>query len=828
MSKPHLTPLKQNSSLSSISSDEPILIESNSKAGPSNYMNSIKNSKSVLSKNVKNHLNKSKSLVTLSDEDEEEDDEPIFIGSTMNKLIEKYKLKSSNINSNSTKSNSRSISKSKSKSKSPSINLNFENQKSDKSLSNESIPKNSKEKSKVKIKIKTKNESTSLPLPLLPDLGSLIPLPVPEWLGKTSILLKLNNCAICKVRFKKTDSGAARWRHMSICRPPLFRPPNSPPNLKILIDKALRQQSKSSEPTSLLDLHVRKSNLIEIENIITPTKGNVNKNLTLGLKNLTSVKAINERDENWEQEIKIRLKEFIGDSSPPPPSPHFEEEEEFINSSIPTTKSDLDISPLSKSNKLNQQEEEDIDFNLPSTQTLGESTLAQIYSKPKPKPSKSNSPSILGSPSKSPITPTSNSPESQLISIQSEESDLPLPPPSQKRSRSISQRSDYEFNSSGDDDEGLLSDELDMIGIKKKPFRRWGDSRVDGNFSGIKDESTISNPLGWGGEDSPSTSSCTPQLSRHNTPSKKVTPESIHSTTPQARSRRNEHSVTPTPVAILDRVVYDVSSSSPEVDMIDDQWGDEAVISWEGVNQNVMQDEEIISVSSVAPSEVGLEEDEEEWGRDAYLEWAWNENDQNQDREALYSMENQVENSIQLIERGMPDYSSWELKKLQKLIISYGYRTSNDYDSLIKIAIDCWKALNPLSPILQKEKEKGKSIKTKKRIERDSSINTQDKSTHSKRKDKLKESGNSKEMIKNKITLEDLNKIFYKLIMDDKELWLRILRYEPINFDELISKSIANGIDKQRKTWKKDLKKYLDMQSISFFTEDPTGQRRRH
>ncbi|WWD00321.1 hypothetical protein V866_007232 [Kwoniella sp. B9012] len=371
--------------------------------------------------------------------------------------------------------------------------------------------------------------------------------------------------------------------------------------------------------------------------------------------------------------------------------------------------------------------------------------------------------------------------------------------------------------------------------------------------------------------------------------------------------RRREQSTTPTPA----QIVYTIPSSSPEIEVIhqnadEDNWGDEAVLSWDGAGggsdheERDNEDDQAISVSSVASSEAGLEEeeDEEEWGRDAYLEWAWDGDDVNEEDEADVlsatsddeptqdpDEENadgneevgEVETTAQLIQRGMPDYSTWELKKLQKLVTGYGFRTSNDHQALEKIATDCWRAINPTllhptahgkpksktSSTSRKSTEKDQTEMADRRSERESessissadvplaqvkskkgkskgtAINVKDSQEEplttptptqriAKAKAKAKEKEKEREEPRGKTTYEDLSKMFYKLIMDDQELYLRILRYEPISFDELISKSIASGIDKEKRGWKKDLKRYLDLQSISFFTEDPTGQRRRH
>lgn len=41
------------------------------------------------------------------------------------------------------------------------------------------------------------------------------PLPVPEWLGRTSVLLRLNDCPVCRRHLKKSDAGPARWVRLS-------------------------------------------------------------------------------------------------------------------------------------------------------------------------------------------------------------------------------------------------------------------------------------------------------------------------------------------------------------------------------------------------------------------------------------------------------------------------------------------------------------------------------------------------------------------------------------------------------------------------------------
>lgn len=53
-----------------------------------------------------------------------------------------------------------------------------------------------------------------------------------------------------------------------------------------------------------------------------------------------------------------------------------------------------------------------------------------------------------------------------------------------------------------------------------------------------------------------------------------------------------------------------------------------------------------------------------------------------------------------------------------------------------------------------------------------------------------------------------LDEQFYSMIHGDDAFWIRILRYEPIAFDELISRALAAGI--AARGWKDELKRFLD------------------
>ncbi|WWD22062.1 hypothetical protein CI109_106550 [Kwoniella shandongensis] len=407
------------------------------------------------------------------------------------------------------------------------------------------------------------------------------------------------------------------------------------------------------------------------------------------------------------------------------------------------------------------------------------------------------------------------------------------------------------------------------------------------------------------------------------------------SITPRADTslrRRRAPSATPTPTPLpvagpaLASMPIEIVSSSPSDEEADEwvnqNWGDDAVMSWEG--GKIGDEEDNGSVSSVAADEAGV--DEEEWGREAYLQWGWQgegeggyltvtsgDSEEEEERETIEIQSDHdddvdeeeegdqetveirshdggeeeeekatltIESKEQLVGRGMPDYTSWELKKLQKLVTSYGFRTSNDHKSLEKIAVDCWRAIYPPAPVpsipalftSKSERPKAKSKTVRTRESSTTSISSAEmplanikkkgrkavsvakakepdyevvgssgkvpKSTIETPKGKAIGKGKKKAIQPEEETgvqieeeveiVDDLSSRFFDMIKNDKELYIRILRYEPISFDELISKGFAAGIDKLKRGWKKDLKRYLDLQSITYFTEDPTGQRRRH
>ncbi|WVN90439.1 uncharacterized protein L203_105675 [Cryptococcus depauperatus CBS 7841] len=172
----------------------------------------------------------------------------------------------------------------------------------------------------------------------------------------------------------------------------------------------------------------------------------------------------------------------------------------------------------------------------------------------------------------------------------------------------------------------------------------------------------------------------------------------------------------------------------------------------------------------------------------------------------------------ELIARGMPNYALWDMKRLKRLVVDHGYRAVNSRSLLVNQASQCWKALNPPTSVADKIQKDSTSMIHDSHDFEVQANQSDDQSNQFTKTSKTKG---------NKVESEaSLNDQFHDMIMKDKDLWVRILRYEPISFDEIVSKAIAAGVSK--KGWKKALKRYLDLQGVTYYTEDPTTQRSRH
>ncbi|TKY88177.1 hypothetical protein EX895_002887 [Sporisorium graminicola] len=65
-------------------------------------------------------------------------------------------------------------------------------------------------------------------------------------------------------------------------------------------------------------------------------------------------------------------------------------------------------------------------------------------------------------------------------------------------------------------------------------------------------------------------------------------------------------------------------------------------------------------------------------------------------------------------------------------------------------------------------------------------------------------------------------------IRSNAGVWSRVLRYEPISFDEFVSIATQNGLEMDTGKRKEELRTWLDRQCICFYSNDLTGPRSRH
>ncbi|QRV87684.1 hypothetical protein RhiJN_15702 [Ceratobasidium sp. AG-Ba] len=73
---------------------------------------------------------------------------------------------------------------------------------------------------------------------------------------------------------------------------------------------------------------------------------------------------------------------------------------------------------------------------------------------------------------------------------------------------------------------------------------------------------------------------------------------------------------------------------------------------------------------------------------------------------------------------------------------------------------------------------------------------------------------------------KDIDETLLNMITNDETLYLRILRYEPIKFEDLFDMAVSNGAPKHGLQIK--LKAFLDSQCINFYSGDNIGRRKRH
>ena len=214
-------------------------------------------------------------------------------------------------------------------------------------------------------------------------------------------------------------------RHISTCLPPLYRPPNPPPNLPQMVHEALVETSGASTP-SLLELHLNATPEAVDNRVDRKDKAPVK---VKGLAKMINVKPTDERGEMWEGEVDERVTSIFGRTQTP-------------ELKSPSRKPGV-LSPFSSPGTV-----------FPATQPLGESSLANHYARDRLHDDSSRSDELRKG---------EDDCEERLDEDEYEE-EIPMPPSSQKLSI--------------DDQENEDPNE-DFLG---EPFRSRGGSRVDGGL----------------------------------------------------------------------------------------------------------------------------------------------------------------------------------------------------------------------------------------------------------------------------------------------------------------------------------------------------------
>ncbi|GAA6062339.1 hypothetical protein JCM10212_006589 [Sporobolomyces blumeae] len=194
----------------------------------------------------------------------------------------------------------------------------------------------------------------------------------------------------------------------------------------------------------------------------------------------------------------------------------------------------------------------------------------------------------------------------------------------------------------------------------------------------------------------------------------------------------------------------------------------------------------------------------------------------------------------------MPAYSALPLSTLQKEVGKYGFRPSSEKSVLVAQMKSVWKAMNKdkVEAWERGEVDEQEVAKKKKLVARRRkvaagaarSVTGGGGNTRGRRKkvrtsagrvgsseDEDDESG--EDYVSDPDETQTVGERLRELIVADPDLYIRILRYEPIHLDEFILLAANNKVKVARGL----LIRCLDEQSITFYQEDPTnGQRRRH
>ncbi|GAA6007262.1 uncharacterized protein JCM10292_003961 [Rhodotorula paludigena] len=156
---------------------------------------------------------------------------------------------------------------------------------------------------------------------------------------------------------------------------------------------------------------------------------------------------------------------------------------------------------------------------------------------------------------------------------------------------------------------------------------------------------------------------------------------------------------------------------------------------------------------------------------------------------------------------GAPDYAGMTVAALQREVAKYGFRASREKSVLVRQLYDVWRAMHPGGASTAAGAETSPPKKRGRRRKKDGAAAAAS-------ADESAQAEEDKETVGEKLR---------RLIVADEALYIRTLRYEPVHFDEFVRLAASNGV----KVSKPLLMRCLDEQSITFYSQDPTGGTRR-
>ncbi|GAA5985857.1 hypothetical protein JCM10908_006306 [Rhodotorula pacifica] len=198
---------------------------------------------------------------------------------------------------------------------------------------------------------------------------------------------------------------------------------------------------------------------------------------------------------------------------------------------------------------------------------------------------------------------------------------------------------------------------------------------------------------------------------------------------------------------------------------------------------------------------------------------------------------------------GMPDYDSLAIATLQRKVRQYGFRASKEKEVLVAQLRQVWIAMHPPDQVEvdeevpPKAQKKGGGVGRRRRssstgshlsLDEDGTPKdaaksvraTKAKATRKKQEELANEDADkddSAALDANAVPGSTVGEKLRHLIMGNEKLYLRILRYEPIHIDEFAALATENGVKIARPL----LTRFLDEQSITHYSQDPTGGTRR-